>query len=229
MSVPIPIDESDTISGKISEDNKLRMKVILIAFMLIFTMIATGCLTGEDTISVDVDEGFDEMTLEYLPGPDEVTTYPNVSATATTHINNDSYMKFDVIPRSIMVTERSQIINLNLSAETILAEDLKPTSFKFTFRLIEAEEFADNFMHFQKERTETDNNTFVFEERISRYSHALHFDVNSYVFHTETLLQWDIWNTSWGYPATLEVTASLDGFAEEVVATIYVHIRGDEI
>ncbi|MGM0509570.1 MAG: hypothetical protein ACQESD_00380 [Thermoplasmatota archaeon] len=206
--------------------NKKLIAVFVVPVVVIAAVAGYYLYPVEEPLRIE--EGFAEIWLEDLPGPGEpAKNYDNVSATATTYINNDSYMKFEVITRETICTERRRITGIELKSDVLLSEDLNPDNFKFTFRLIETENLEDNYGHFQKAYTVTENASFGYEERVSRASHVLNFEVNSNSFEVETHLNWDIWNTSWGYPATLEVTASLGGLSEDVVATVHVHIVGE--
>ncbi len=230
MSIPIP-NESDTISGKISEDKKLRMKVIPIAFMLIFTMIATGCLTDEDTISVDVEEGFDEMTAEYQPSPTGWNY--QLASTATTYVNENSSLELEVRVENVVVWSAQSIEYQNMlitvHANGYFEDELSPETLEFRARGLDGVNVSHNDFIFLPKRG-TYEGCSLWDGGYNHYGRGTDTaDVGSDIEQNnfsarEVELEWRIPQSNFGKPYTLEIQAVVGGFAEEVVATVRVHI-----
>ena len=216
MSVPLYLIESDNIPGSISEENKVRVMVLPIIAMLVVTMIVAGY--RDEGEGIDVDEGFDEISLEYLPENSSPISYPSDAAISNTSINYESLMELHVEPISMWSINYSQTIRLRITVKAMLEAELEPDY------IILENEVSDSSTDFMLTKTSI-NNESISEyhpqtdtiRRLGAYIHT-----NEFIF--ETLLQWDIQEEFWGEPLTLEIKATLGGLSEEVPATVHVHL-----
>ncbi|MFO7791541.1 MAG: hypothetical protein R6W73_00980 [Candidatus Saliniplasma sp.] len=196
------------------------MVIPIIAMLAVTMMIAGYRDEGEEQVDIEVDEGYDEISLEYLPENSSPISYPSDAAIANTSVNNDSYMDLHVIPRFIGSSSFRQMIRLVIIVEGMIDEELEPE-----YILLE-NEVSDSSTDFMLTETSI-NNESISEyhpqtdsiRRVGSYIHT-----NEFTF--ETLLQWDIYPENWGEPLTLELKATLRGLSEEVPATVNVHLEG---
>jgi hypothetical protein len=88
-------------------------------------------LSVESKQKISVDEGYDEISVEYLPEPNiPERNYDNYSVTATTYINNESTLKLKVKPESIVVTDIAQYLRVSVEITGDIAKDSHPMKLK---------------------------------------------------------------------------------------------------
>ena len=221
MSVPLYIVESDNVPGSISEENKIRMMVLPIIAMLVVTMIVAGY--RDEGERIEVDEGFGETSIEYLPENSSPISYPADAAIANTSINNDSYMELHVEPISMWSMNYRQNIRLNITVKGMLEEELEPETI-----ILEIEE-PSSHTNFQNTYTTINNESiFDLDEEPLRFdtSQKVGYNIDTNEFTLNTLLHWETLSDTWSEPLTLEIKATLGGLSEEVPATVHVHLDG---
>ena len=233
MSVPLYLVESDNISGKISEKNKVRMMVLPIIAMLVVTMIVAGY--RDEGERIEVDEGFGEITVEYQPDPGTSSGYVyNRNSIVTTSIDDDSSLELNVTVENVINQFRTvemgygTQVDILISVEGNFEDDLSPETLEFRARGLEGHNVSSNNHNIIPGRGET--------EGCSRWSsgHSLFgwgtetanigYDIEQNEFVVNTVLDWHIHGESYGEPYTLEVQAVVGGFEEEIKATVHVHI-----
>ena len=227
MSVPLYIVESDNIPGSISEENKIRVMVIPIVAILVVTMIVAGYRDEGEQIEIDVDDedGFGEIIIYDPPDIGEVENYPEKNSTALVYVNNDSYLKFEVDLRSAWTTETRRGIDIKFEIEGEFEDDLDPESL-----LINTEEISELSDTVSKVDFEFSS---LREENLT-YSHtrspwSLGHDIDADEFEISVVLQWKIYHGYQYEDLTLELSAIVEGFSEEVSAVVHVHVEGDEL
>jgi len=220
-----------------SEENRIRLKVLTIVAMLAVTMVVAGCLEEEDPIEVDVDEGYDEIVIPEEEQPDEdlVTTLPQNKSTVTTIVNNGSSLEFEVEPRSVKRGDY-MTVRLKLSAEGTFEEELDVSTFKFRASEKEESESPFNIARFHPEYSQIDNGERWSHDEQQQGSamvgpgNFVHegFDLDSNEFSVETMLYWEIDSENIGEEFTLQLEAIVGGLSEDVPATIDIRLEGGD-
>ncbi len=185
----------------------------------------------ESLPEVHVQEGFAEMTVEYQPPTESrsISSHnirPNV--TSTTYIDTDSILELSIYSGYVYaqpegIDPAMNRVRLFVRASGSFEEYLSPKTLEFRVRGLEG-----------------DNVSFNSHPFISRIETGLEGSYNPYGTGTNMItsssnilsnnfsksieLIWQIPNVNLGNPYTLEIQAVVGGFAEEVVATIHVHI-----
>ncbi|MFW5945713.1 MAG: hypothetical protein ACOCTN_02425, partial [Candidatus Natronoplasma sp.] len=109
----------------LSEEGKVRLMVIPIVAMLAVTMLVAGWQQEKKPVQIEVDEGYDEIVIPEEEQPDEggPATTPQNKSIVTTNVNNESYLEFEVEPRSVKIGDY-MTVRLKLSAEGYFEEEL---------------------------------------------------------------------------------------------------------
>ena len=162
---PLCIVESDKITGKISETNKVRVMVIPIVAMLAVTMIVAGYrYEGEP---IEVVEGYQTLEVEYRENLVEETDltdkyYENETATAVTTVNNESTLELNVEMFMSSITGPGNYqTKIWLSAEGEFSDDLDPDEIRLTAQGLEGKNIAENTLDFNTGWNEADNASFL--------------------------------------------------------------------
>jgi len=227
-----------TLRDRISEEGKVRLMVIPIVAMLAVTMVVAGW-QYEEQVEIDTEENPGELTIEHhMEGyQNKSKNFENVSASATTTVNNESTLNLNIEPISIRVDSFWQSIKIDLSAEGSFEEDLDVEAFKFRAGETEENEEPFNDLHFKSARSQIDEGELWPSEKrrsgvitVSPDHYAYEaFDVHSNEFDVEAQLDWDMPPENMGEEFTLKLEAVVAGLSEEVSSTVYLHIeRGDE-
>ncbi len=178
---------------------------------------------------VYVQEGFAEMTVEYQPtsGPQNSISYMR-SSTATTHINNNSSLELNLTFAVVLTTDRRQEILIGLDVEGDFEEDLLPKTLELRARGHEGINVSSNLYMYRSipgEVTGCSIQGGYGEGGWGTDTVTVGFDIDSHRFGVRsTEMYWIIPTSNIGNPYTLEIQAVVGGFAEEVVATVHVHI-----
>lgn len=214
-----------------SEETKVRLMVVPVVAMLAVTMIVAGW-QHEEQVEIEVEEGYDEMTVEYVnPGgniPIDNNTVVENTTVVTEIVNNKGELIFDVDITGIALFAGINYVEISLSANGNLDEDLSPEFFKFTGRMLPGKNnLSENVIHFIEPEDSSrwslwpqdeqdigargDDTTFV----------GCYLEEND--FEAESRLIWDI-PIGNEEPFTLELKAVVEGLYEEVSATVHVNI-----
>ena len=227
MSVPLYLIESDNIPGSISEENKVRMMVLPIIAMLVITMIVAGYRDEGEQIEIDVDDedGFGEFLVEPLSSVDEPHTRPQNGSLATVYIDRDSYIQFDVFAREVHTGSSYHLIEFYVQIEGEFVEDLDPES--LLINIEEISELSDTVskVNFEFSSLREENLTYSH----TRSPWTLRHDIDANEFEMFAVLQWKINPNYLHEDLTLELSAIVEGFSEEVSAVIHAHVKGDEL
>ena len=205
---------------KISEKNKTRLMVIPIVAMLAVTMVVAGWQHEEEQLEIDVDEGYDEIVIpeEEVPAENEVENYPQNKSMATTYVNNESSLEFEVEPIYVGRTKRQQSTRFNLQARGEFDEDLEIEDFQF--QVVQEEGYA-----YSLGNTASGLTLWEYSKR-QEHPESYGFDVDSNEFTAEIDYVWTISREDWEEPHTLELEAIVGGLSEDVTVSIDVHIEG---
>ncbi|MFP4000527.1 MAG: hypothetical protein ACLFU5_01325, partial [Thermoplasmata archaeon] len=209
-----------------------RLMVIPIVAMLAVTMVVAGWQQGEEQLQIEVDEGYDEMEIEYLDygsnipaDPDEVVA----NGTTVSEILDDKgelelYAEVD----TQAAAGEMHYIYVYLTADGEFDENLSPDHFKFTARRLPASNIGANHINFRGTDTEIEGGTMLpWSEQDSgargEDTASVEFDVEENSFSAQSRLTWDIpFGNEENY--TLEIQAVTEGLSQEVTATIYLDI-----
>ncbi|MFP4000480.1 MAG: hypothetical protein ACLFU5_01075 [Thermoplasmata archaeon] len=215
-----------------TEETKVRLMVIPIVVMLAVTMLVAGWQQEKKPVQIEVEEGYEEITTEYLEGEEGPIEKYN-KATALTHINNEKSLEFKVTLTFISnhshpdLTINYQQLKLDLQVEGDFEERLGLEKMKIKVSEIGETEEIPNLIHFLEGDTNIeggDVRTFTNIEG-ERY---IAFDIGSNEFEAETEIQWEIRGQNVGEDFTLELQAVADGnISETVNSTVEIHVQGD--
>ena len=144
--------DGDKISREISEKNKIRLMVIPIVAMLLVTMLITGCLEEEDPIEVDVDEGYDEITvtvpqLSDKPGI-EFPDNDSYRASAQSFVNGDEgFLEIEISPRYWEKNSERYLCEFNIDIQGNFSSELNPEKLILEAQVIDAPGLEENTIH----------------------------------------------------------------------------------
>ena len=233
---PLCIVESDKITGKISETNKVRVMVIPIVAMLAVTMIVAGY--RDEGEPIEVDEGYDEMNLEYLPGPNESETFydknRNISsknATATTYIGeSNNTLEFRIIVQSIMSDGYQQHVKLNLFLDGCVEEKNNLEKNLFELKGLDGNNGSNYVYNFDLSFFEGQNvdlwSSDQFVSGSSGESESfIGFDIKENEFSASARVTWDIPRAYWNETYTIRFESIARGLSQDIVSTIDVQIQ----
>ena len=210
-----------------SEEGKVRMMVIPIVAMLAVTMVVAGWQHGEEQLEIDVDEGYDEIVIPEemikIPEGENVTgTYPQNKSMATTYVNNESSLEFEVEPEAVVSDPRRHSVHFTLKARGEFDEDLEIEDFQFQV----VQEVGDTY---SLGNTANISGLTLWEYSKQReHPESYGFDVDSNEFTAEIDYVWTISREDWGEPHTVELEAIVGGLSEDVSVGIDVHFEGSD-
>ena len=195
-------------------------------------MVVAGWQHEEEQVDIDVVPGHGEIIIpeEEIPGEDKgnVTgTYPQNKSIATTYVNNESYLEFEVKPESVMSDNWRHRINFKLRARGEFEEDLEIDDFQF----LAVESDGGFILNSYNYHGPTANLSGVSPWEYSKQQeqpYSFGFDVDSNEFTAEIGTDWAIVRENWRDAFTLEMKAIVGGLAEEVSVSIDVHVEGGD-
>ncbi len=202
---------------------------IIAAFVVPVLIIAgvVGYQLVQEEESIDVDEGFAEMTVEYQPTSGPSRSYMR-SSTATTHINDNSSLELNLTFAVVLPTDRRHEILIGLDVEGDFEEDLLPKTLEFRARGHEGINVSSNLYLFRSIPGEVIGCSIrggYGEGGWGTDTATVGFDIDSPHFGVRsTEMYWIIPTSNVYNPYTLEIQAVVGGLSEEVVATVHVHI-----
>lgn len=213
------------MSLKVGEKNKPRLTLIVI--LLVFVSITVYSLNVESKTEISVDEGIEEISVEYLPEQNiPERNYDNYSVTSTTHINNESTLKLKLKPLAIVVTDEVQIVMYSVTVTGDIKDNLQPGKLKIMLfgnktsgaKLFTIYSFDNNFL-------DTKNTSFIDSKVGGDLDYDL-FKIESNSFKAHTQITWDIPIEKCGNPYTLHNRAVLEGLSQDVTVTVDLNIEG---
>ena len=122
----------------LSEEGKARLMVVAIVAMLAVTMVVAGWQYEEESEQpeIDVDEGFDEITIKNEEIPDIGKTrhrdFEENRTIVTTEVNGNSSLTFELEVWTIFSGEESRRVSLDLRVEGDFDSNLNPDMFYLT-------------------------------------------------------------------------------------------------
>ncbi len=215
---------------QISDEGKARFMVIPIVAMLAVTLVVAGWqYEEEDPIEVDVDEGYDEIVIpeEKIPAENEVENHPQNQSVATTYVNNESYLEFEVEPESVMSCEWRRSIFFNFRAKGEFDEDLEIEDFGFLAVETEGGPELNSYDYLSNTANISEGSDWEYSKQ-HQEPRSFGFDVDSNEFTAEIDYTHSIVRENWEEPHTLELEAIVGGLAEEVSVSIDVHVEGGD-
>ena len=175
-----------------------------------------------------IDEGFDEMTVEYQQSWGWIY---QLNSTATTNVNDNSRLEFDVVVDSVVSPSSGDVhdIRIELDATGYFEDDLSPKTLEFRASGFDGVNVSLNDFIFLPKRG-TFEGCNLWDGGYNSYGRGtgtavVGFNVEQNNFSARRAeLEWRIPPSNFGNPYTLEIQAIVGGLSEEVVATIHVHI-----
>jgi len=215
----------------LSEEGKVRLMVVPIVAMLAVTMVVAGW-QHEEQVEIEVEEGYNEMEVEYLDYGSNIPADPDgvvANATAVTEIvdyNGELELYAEVDTQA--AAGEMHYVYVYLTADGVFDEKLSPEDFKFTARRLPRNNSEISYHGFMGTYAEIEGGTMLpwseqdsgarFEETAS-----VEFDVEENNFSAQSRLSWDIpFGNEENY--TLEIQAVTEGLSQEVTATIQLDI-----
>lgn len=220
-----------------SEEAKVRLMVVPIVAMLAVTMMVAGYQQdGEQDI--EVEEGYGEMEIEYLPGPDQSETFYDAetdrsskNATATTSLkDSNSTLKFEVLVESIISTENRQFIHLILSTQGSFEKNSQINKNLFKVKGLD-ENNGSNYIYdfnlacFEGENIELWSPDEYVSGSAGDSESFIGFDIIKNEFSASCELTWKIPRRHWNENYTIRVESIASGLAQDIVSTVDVNIR----
>ncbi len=209
--------------------NRKQVYVTILVIILIFSSVIIYFLNNENEnkMKISVDEGYEEISVEYLPETNVVeSNYDNYSVTATTYINNESTLKLKLKLESIVVTDRVQTVRYSVTVTGEIEDNLEPEKLKIMpFRNKTSGAKPVTIYNFNNNFLDTMNASFVDSKIGGDLNYDL-FKIKNSDFKAHTLLLWDIPIEKCGNPYTLHNKAVLEGLSQDVTVTVDLNIQG---
>ncbi len=230
---------------QISDEGKARFMVIPIVAMLVVTMVVAGCLE-EEQVEIDVEEYPGELTIKHLNESDDETgvvgTLPEKNETAETIVNDESQLRLEIDPQSIIKESGSeqfteQFVRLDFQIFGDLDEEFDLDTLRIEVAETPEDEPSSNGIDFLLTDVEIEGGERWPEEDFPgglRYTSPdrpayVGFDLTSNEFMTNGSIQWTFRSENIGEDFTLQLQAIVDGnISEEVVSTVELHIEGND-
>lgn len=222
----------------LSEEGKVRLMVIPIVAMLGVTMIVAGYYQEEEQIEIEVDEGYEEICIEYLPRLNTGKTFQNETtgnyyknATAITYLEEENNsLHFQVVVESISLYSDEHTIRLKLQAEGNFNEKFELEKLLFQMQELNGKNVSRNGQDFDITFTKENNVDLWPEEKNNGGSIGTHpayigFDINGNRFSAEGHVTWRIPRSNWNNTYTLRLQSFVKGLAQDVPATVEVNIQ----
>ncbi len=234
-----------------SEEGKVRMMVIPIVAMLAVTMVVAGW-QYEEQVEIDVDEGYEEMTVTVPPTPEDEVRSRNFReegpyrATARSEINDgEGFLEIDVeLGNWVGLSEQPRYDHdfRKINIDGHLGSEYDPERLRVEAQIInspamEREEQKDVFYFLYThsidsgekglETCSPDNMGFNSREEAFVYYEVV--ENNFSVEHLELYSQHHYHYSLVDEPITIEYRAILEGLLEEVRATARVTYTQEEM
>ncbi|MGM0511051.1 MAG: hypothetical protein ACQESD_08050 [Thermoplasmatota archaeon] len=215
--------------------------MLVVSVVIIVLILAIASVYSYFTFfqkDIDVDEGFDEVSVNYA-GPGDVIDFYNTTsgestknATATTYIDDES--NYLILSVDVITTDGPggsyYSTEVGIHIESKLDDDLKPKELKLMVRNKEGEDIDENIYNFQSVFLETehaDGWPYEYNDLGSRGDDWAYFgfDLKDEDFTIDIRGGWDIPHENYPNPYTLEIKAVMKGLSEDVEAVVDVNIE----
>ena len=213
---------------KMKGKDKKLIAVLVVPVVIIAAVAGYYLYPVEEPLRID--EGYAEIWLEYLPGPDEGETYYDKNVTATTYVDgNDNWLEFEVIPLSSSSDTDYQYVRFTLVTNGHFESTYSPQELLFIVKGLDGPDVYNNHQDFLLSGLNISNLTLwpnPMQNTGSRGSvEAFNgFDVDENEFYAEVELRWRIPRENWNKNYTLRLESTVRGMSEDVTSTIDVHI-----
>ncbi len=203
-------------------------------------LVIGGGLSGrilERQEPITVEEGYEEINLEYVERG-ECKSFYNITtdtstknATAVTYVDGkNNTLEFQVISLAITGTSREQEIYLELRAKGDFKEKYNLENFLFKMQELNGKTPSRNGQNFLKSYLRGENLKEWPAEQSNEGSRGsnqafLGFDVKENDFSSEVRVTWDIPKSNWNNTYTLRLQSVVKGMSEDVTATVDVNIK----
>ncbi|MGM0404926.1 MAG: hypothetical protein ACQEQM_02135 [Thermoplasmatota archaeon] len=210
--------------------------VLPIIAMLVVTMIVAGY--QDEGKPIEVDEGYDEMNLGYLPGPNESETFydedndsSSKNATATTSLkDSNGTLEFEVLVESIISTENRQFIHLILSTDGSFEKNDQINKNLFKVKGLDGNNGSNYVYNFDLSCFEGENvELWLPDEFVSGSSGEsesfIGFDVKENEFSAGVRIVWNVPRRHWNESYTIRIESIARGQSQDIISNIDVHIQ----
>ncbi|MGM0509568.1 MAG: hypothetical protein ACQESD_00370 [Thermoplasmatota archaeon] len=205
--------------------------------MMVITVMVAG-YRDEGGQKIDVEEGHEEIDLEYMPRLDMGKTYQNETtgewyknATAMTYVDGkNNSLKFEVIAESIAFYSEVHEIDLKLRVEGDFKQKYDQERLLFQMQELNGKKSSRNHQDF--------DNTFVKENKVDLWPEEKYksgstgtrrafigFDIDENKFSAEGHVTWRIPRSNWNNSYTLRLQSVVKGMSEDVTTTVDVNIQ----
>ncbi len=220
-----------------SEEDKVRLMVILIVAMLAVTMIIAGYYQEEEQ-EIDVDEGYGEIEATVPPQPENTDLDYNTTLASYINDKNNS-LELSIEIDDWYSSDDSYLGQIYISVKSDLESSFDPEVLKIKARNIDASDINRNHIDFSRSYGDLVNlerwppskvnggvagDGYCFDG----------FDIKSNDFQANNLTIWNEYVLSEEYgqlesPITIEITAVMKGLAKDVESTVQVTFIQEEI
>ncbi|GEM_PF-5117576 len=220
--------------------NKKFLALLLVPVLLIAAV--AGYYLYDDTIDVDVDEGFAELSICELPEEGEILPgmeflQDDNSTTVKTYVNDDSYIKMNISSlyiircpvelRIIFDIHIEGVFEKELDIETLKLVGFEPTETEGPFNGLDV---FTSYTNIEGGEMWPENVQRLGGRLVSPESRVFTgYDLDSNSFTLDNRLQWVLPSENIGEELTLELRGVIDGrISQEVITTLQIHIEGGD-
>ncbi len=233
------------------EENKIRLMVVPIAAMLVVTMFTAGNQqVGEQEL--DVEEGYDEITVIVPPKPEGEPNKKALfrtceNATAMSHINgNKSYLQIDVHPYywgaipPDNTSRATYYVGIFVSVEANLESEYDPKALRIESRVLGAPKIDSNHINWHTSDMDNEDRNNLNPWPASKMSTGVQGDGCSYIgydikgnnFATGDTKLRNEHPSNYSLvdsPITIEIKGVLKGLSKDVEATVNLSFTQEEV
>lgn len=210
--------------------------LLLLPVVLLVLGSGISGLLMEEQEPITVEEGYEEMNVEYRENLVEETDltdkyYDNKTCTSVTTVNDNYTLELNVemFMSSITGIDDYQT-KIKLSVEGDFSSDLKPDEIRFTAKGLEGKDTSKNALDFLTSQNDCSNASFVGWEETEKISPGARgedrayvtFDVEEGKFDIETEIQMVIDESNIGDEYSYRFQGIAAGLSQEVRSTIKV-------
>jgi len=203
--------------------------VVAIVVMLAVTMVVAGWQQSEEQIPIEVEEDFDEKTLEYTPDLLEPTSFINVSssAEASSQIDGEEALELNATvyhydPRLI----DEALIPGDITVNGNISSELDPEKLVIESEIVEAPE-PDKLGHYWLPSQWESDGLDSDEDNMRSSDEQLISDVEKNNFSAGIRFYKIYFTDYFEEPTTIEFRAILQGLSEEVTTITRITLEPD--
>ena len=225
------------------KNNKNNKKIIFV--LIVVALLVIGSIYAYFVYfqkEIDVEEGFDEVSVNYA-GPGDVIDFYNTTsgestknATAISYINDES--NYLILSVDVICTDGPggdyYSTEVGIHIESKLDDDFNPRELKMMAKNMEGDNIDENYYHFFSELLDSNNaESWPYENNNlggggDDWAYV-GFDLKDEDFTIDSRGGWDIMHDNYPNPYTLEIKAVMQGLSEDVEAVVNVNIEEGEI